>query len=284
LQPCDVGPFARLKPLLEKEIHQFPIHHRGQCPIRDDLPRLSTKPWLLAFAPDACTSGFANTGIWPLCKTKMLQKIVGSQPCPTTTPMHTTVARLIKPVLESSRNLAKLKRAGVDPDAAVAVICNLEFYASLLPTTKRRRRGGTFLDEEAAARLTTGGVCLNTTQMKEIMANKEDERAMKEATKAANAAARIAKRAAAAQAKEAKIAAAALAKEAVVQAKVAKTAAAAQAKDAAVKTVAAAQAKTNIAVLADFSEASATTHIVGPLAESTFIRDTSSTNIHEAVV
>jgi pyruvate/2-oxoglutarate dehydrogenase complex dihydrolipoamide acyltransferase (E2) component len=119
----------------------------------------------------------------------MLDKIVGSKPSNSSTPMHTAVARLVKPVLESQRNVRKLKRAGVDPDAAVAVLCNLEFYANLLPSAKRCRRGGTFLDEEAAAKLGRGGVYLSSDAMKKIMAGKEKGRAEKEAEKVAKAAA-----------------------------------------------------------------------------------------------
>jgi len=115
----------------------------------------------------------------------VLNEIVGSEPTSTDTPMHTAVARLVKPILESQRNLRKLKRAGVDPDAAVAVLCNLEFYASLLPSAKRRRRGGTFVDEVAAAKLAGGGVCLNTTQMKQLMEAKEAERVAKAVAKQA---------------------------------------------------------------------------------------------------
>jgi hypothetical protein len=179
-----VGPFARFKPLVERALRRFPRDNKGQCAIRDDLPSLTTDPWLLGFSPAVCARGFANTGIYPLSKTVMLQGIVGKVPVSKDEPAHSASCALVTAVLGSDRNVRKLKRAGVDPDTACAVLCNVQLYSELQTLTKRSRRGGAFLDEDMASKMKRGGVCLSGAQMEDIMKTQEEQRRTKAETKA----------------------------------------------------------------------------------------------------
>ena len=81
--------------------------------------------------------------------------------------------------MASSRSVRKLKRDGIDPDAATAVLCNIQLFSTLEAIGKRSRKGGQFLDEAAASKLEGGGLRLTLDKMKEINAKKENAKEMK---------------------------------------------------------------------------------------------------------
>jgi len=62
LQPCDVGPFKAFKAMVEVAIHDFPLHHFGRLPTRDDIMSLTHVPWVRAFAASTVKSGLAKAG------------------------------------------------------------------------------------------------------------------------------------------------------------------------------------------------------------------------------
>jgi len=143
-----------------------------------------------------CIKCFELSGIWPLSKDAMLAGIVGKEPPSTKEVVHSVAASLVSAVLDSDRNILKLKRDGVDPDAATAVLCNMQLFSTLEAMGSRSRKGGQFLDEAAASNLQGGGLRLTLNKMKEInlqkdaikemkMKKKIDEAARKESEKAA---------------------------------------------------------------------------------------------------
>ena len=71
-QPLDKGAFSPLKQARREECHAFLLKNPGKVVSKFSFSAIFSKAWLKAMTPLNIISGFHNTGIYPLDKTKLL--------------------------------------------------------------------------------------------------------------------------------------------------------------------------------------------------------------------
>ena len=71
-QPLDKGAFSPLKQAWREECHAFLLKNPGKVVSKFSFSAIFGKAWLKAMTPLNVISGFRNTGIYPLDKTKLL--------------------------------------------------------------------------------------------------------------------------------------------------------------------------------------------------------------------
>jgi len=171
LQPCDGAPFAVFKRAMEQAVSDFPLHHKGRLPTRDDLPALAQEPWNKAMTPSNIIGAFAKCGIYPLSADAMAAGVVGIAPVlPKPLPHIQAAVEHIKPLFVSKRLDNAWQVKGVDKDAVqVAYRCIDRFLGTFEATTQPRT--GTFVPEAAAKTLTDGGLLITHDDMLALVEN-----------------------------------------------------------------------------------------------------------------
>lgn len=71
-QPLDKGVFSPLKQAWREECHVFLLKNQGKVISKFSFSQIFSKAWLKSMTPSNIISGFRNTGIYPLDKTKLL--------------------------------------------------------------------------------------------------------------------------------------------------------------------------------------------------------------------
>ena len=72
IQPLDKGVFSPLKQAWREECHIFLLKNQGKVISKFSFSQIFSKAWLKSMTPSNIISGFHNTGIYPLDKTKLL--------------------------------------------------------------------------------------------------------------------------------------------------------------------------------------------------------------------
>ena len=168
LQPCDVGPYAVLTRVYEKQVSRFPLENKGELPTRDNVPAVVKCAWHDAFQGDVVRAGFRRSGIHPLSLDVMLKGIVGKDPVDVTTPYH---SKLIPQTMTiTARCKRKLEREGLNLDTLSVVSAHVQRFVEMGAARGQKRKGGTIIDEKEASKLHGCGFFITADGMVQLVA------------------------------------------------------------------------------------------------------------------
>ena len=154
LQPLDVGVFAPLKSAWRGILKRYSVETGGAHVTKEIFPSLIAKLWEISFEPAHCKGGFRGTGLYPLSKEHVLEKLEhtssktksASHPAATCGPAATSgpVASSGPAVTKKHVSTVKCTSCGHETEIATPTmkLCMKSYFAGILEVRKDKPKVG----------------------------------------------------------------------------------------------------------------------------------------------